>query len=576
MTLALAATASAGDTDATFLFRAHGQELPSERYIFALDADGRPVRSSVTVLDPGLFRLETDARAARLSLLWEIPGAGRLMTDVDLAPTPAGDSPPVNLNLAIAETEVATVVKEYERGLFDQADASAARVAADLARLAGAPNLDPPTLAARADALTFRAESLLDAAARGRALLDISTHRKADVEISVVDESGRPAAGATVTCRQTSSDFLFGSHPTPSDPQNPDEPSPLLRAGGPVFNCGLIIPATRLRGGVDGCPFTTEELHALWSRTDKAVAMQTGLGHPPQCNVDLWLTDSIGPWLAEMAFPEQCRFVSDTIQEAVAHFADRLDVYLVANELHDWANSLDLSRDELVEITRAACEGARQGDPEGRTIVNACLPWGGYLHWFGDTSLLTPYDYFAALIDAGVDFDIVGLQTYMCVSVEFPARSLYDMSLLLDRYAELGKPIWITEFCCPSEGSTWGAYGGEEWTEESQAEYAYWYYTIAMSKPQVESIRWFGLSDGSFPVASGLLRRGGAPKPAYEALARLRTEVETHSDRTGVVTFRGLLGDYEAEARTAGGRSASAAFRLERGPGPTRIVLTIE
>ena len=72
----------------------------------------------------------------------------------------------------------------------------------------------------------------------------------------------------------------------------------------------------------------------------------------------------------------------------------------------------------------------------------------------------------------------------------------------------------------------------------------------------MESITWWDLADGQWLNApSGLLRRDGSPKPAYEALHRLvkgdwwlpPTTLRTGED--GTLRFGGFLGDYRLSSR---------------------------
>ena len=112
--------------------------------------------------------------------------------------------------------------------------------------------------------------------------------------------------------------------------------------------------------------------------------------------------------------------------------------------------------------------------------------------------------------------------------------------------------------------------------EERQAREVVLHYKTLMSRPAVQGITWWDLSDGGWLNApAGLLRMDHTPKPAYDELLKLikgewwvkSTTVKT--DAEGGFSFSGFAGDYEA---TAEGKTAR--FTLKEG-GKNDIILEL-
>ena len=76
-------------------------------------------------------------------------------------------------------------------------------------------------------------------------------------------------------------------------------------------------------------------------------------------------------------------------------------------------------------------------------------------------------------------------------------------------------------------------------------------YRILFAHPLVEAITGWEMTDGAWLNApSGLLRRDGSPKPAYNMLMDLihkewSTEYSAPADENGVFSLDGFKGEYE-------------------------------
>jgi GH35 family endo-1,4-beta-xylanase len=254
-------------------------------------------------------------------------------------------------------------------------------------------------------------------------------------------------------------------------------------------------------------------------------------GHPL-----VWFHSAgIPSWLREKSYEQVQAAHRDYILDAVGRFRDGIRIWDVINEAHDWANELGYDQDQLTEMTRLAAETTREADPQSIRIVNSCETWSGYVasgrSYFGEFGrpARSVLRYLRDMVEAGVEFEVIGLQMYA------PQRDLFEIDRQLDRYARLGKPIHITELGIPSAteapagdrdreslGALMGRqWHGRPWSPSEQADWVEGYYTLCYSKPAIEAVTWWDLADPSFILHGGLLDEQLVEKESYHRLARL-------------------------------------------------------
>lgn len=256
-------------------------------------------------------------------------------------------------------------------------------------------------------------------------------------------------------------------------------------------------------------------------------------GHP------LWWGHEAGipKWLEGADWKDAQRHCERVVGRSVEKYKGRINIWDVINEAHDWANGLNLTHEQEIEITRICCDTARLKDPNATIIVNNCCPFGEYsadrrVH-LGPVydKVYTPLSYLDDLMSADVDFDVVGVQLY------FPARDMLSISKLLDEYARFGKPIHITELGVRSAERE-RKQGGESeqvrrtqgewhypWCEKVQADWMEWFYTMAYAREEVKAITWWDFKDPAFIPTSGFLDEGEMPKEIYFRLLALRKKL---------------------------------------------------
>ena len=246
-----------------------------------------------------------------------------------------------------------------------------------------------------------------------------------------------------------------------------------------------------------------------------------------------WVTPD---WLKRKSYDELLMYVERTTREVLGHYGDTMYAWEIVNELHDWANECQLTPEQTVELTRLACDVAKSVAPQVHRMVNNCCPFAEYVQlkqWSGQEAKYpqrTPLQFTKDLVDAGVEFTIVGQQMY------FPFRDLQDSVMLIERYERIGKPVQISEIGAsagptnrsvqlktvgiPKEPYAWH----RQWDEELQADWIEGMYTLAYSKPFVEGAHWFDFVDPYYFIDNGGLLRSsdGEQKAGYYRLLGLQ------------------------------------------------------
>jgi len=254
-----------------------------------------------------------------------------------------------------------------------------------------------------------------------------------------------------------------------------------------------------------------------------------GKGHPLA-----WAHPAgIPKWLRRRSYSTLKEAMANRVYDVVRRYRDRIKIWDVINEAHDcpWANPEWLTTEQQADLTLAVCQAARAADPKATLVVNVCAPWGEYCGWFESRDPVSPLEYLKKAIEQGADFDVVGVQMYYGAGPHHLCRDMTEISLMLDRYGSLGKPVHVTELGTPSDWQedvrSWSEASPilaagvwhKPWDEATQADWVEQYYTIVASKPYVEAITWWDLSDRSkFWPHGGFLRHNDEPKQSYHRL----------------------------------------------------------
>ncbi len=258
-------------------------------------------------------------------------------------------------------------------------------------------------------------------------------------------------------------------------------------------------------------------------------------GHP------LWFGhENVNPkWLFGQSFDALQKDAYDIACHHVKTYAGRVDVWDAMNEAHDWANCFELTQPQLIELTRTTCKALKEANPDAQSIVNICLPFaeyaaGRYVCYGALPEIVrSPMGYLKALLEAGVEFDVTGIQLY------FPARDMVQISRMLDVFKTLGKPIHITEMgVCggtrqkgTQNGSNWpqlsmseGTWHGT-WNESTQADWMEQFYTLAASREEIKALTWWDFIEPSFSGNGAFLYEDENPREIFFRLLALKKQI---------------------------------------------------
>lgn len=247
-----------------------------------------------------------------------------------------------------------------------------------------------------------------------------------------------------------------------------------------------------------------------------------------------WVTPQ---WLAGKSFSDLKKYLEKHIRTVIGHYGNKIKVWEVVNEMHDWANELSLDQKQLIEIAKFAFDVARDANPDIKLLVNNCCPFAEYvqLRKWGQRDAKfpqrTPHQFTRDLLEAGADFDLIGAQVY------FVHRTIPETVQFIERYSEFGKPMHLAEIGSPSKGITiefweddldWSTQPYEwhrHWDEELQADWLEKIFTIGYSKQYIQAANWYDFADPiGFLKSGGILRSvNGEKKSACDRLLKLKS-----------------------------------------------------
>jgi endo-1,4-beta-xylanase len=252
-----------------------------------------------------------------------------------------------------------------------------------------------------------------------------------------------------------------------------------------------------------------------------------------------WPYKTVTPdWLRKKTYDQLRSYLERHVREVVGHYGDAMYAWEIVNEFHDWANECQVTPEQAVELTKLACDVARDTNPTVHRLINNCCPFAEYVQLKKWTDLdakfpqRTPWQFMKDLTDAGVDFTITGQQMY------FPFRDMADTILLIDRLAVFGRPIQLTEVGASSGPTPESITSGKllitqepyawhrPWDEELQADWMEMLYTLAYSRPTIEAVNWYDYVDPYSWIANGGFLRSpkGEPKAIVDRLHKVKQQ----------------------------------------------------
>jgi endo-1,4-beta-xylanase len=279
-------------------------------------------------------------------------------------------------------------------------------------------------------------------------------------------------------------------------------------------------------------PFEPNEGDLRWGAKEDIFAWLNGYGTVVQARPILWFHEGVTPeWLRKKNFEEVKEYARVHAKSLVEHWGNRITRWEVANEMHDWANVLNLSPAQITEVIKITSQTVRELQPHATLIINNTSIFGDYAALEtapGESpSRRTPYLFIKDLIEADVDFDVIGLQLYE------PMRDLSELVRLIEKFEAFNKEIMISEMGVPSyyEDDEFLASGQTRWSETLQAKWAENVFRVLGVRPSVRVICWYDLTDfRSFVNNGGVLTDDGLPKEVFAHLKQLKEEWQRVSE----------------------------------------------
>ena len=478
---------------------ADGQTLDSKKLeqLYFLTLDDEPTSEFPRTVESGKLISECPNFPFAIALRSLVSGFGEVVLYADNQGQgyTAGDFP-LNLNFAFAQTRLYRV-REY------------------LKQNRSPENIFSERIINKLD----KAQQYLDRAQNN----DILAQQIAWCNLSLVESLGAgeiaviERAKFVIANQDKRSDFLFGSRFNYYSANSPEEIA-YNRQFRELFNFATIPFYWR--------SFETEQGIKKYAQTDKMVNWLRNhniivKGHP----LVYFHAAGIPEWLKDRPFSAIAEQIAEHVFDVTYYYQDKIPYYDIINEANKipWANELNFSTEQFLELTRIAANSSKKGYPEVQRIINHCCAWGENVA-YGKPPQDSPYKYLQKCIAAEIPFEIVGLQVY------YPNQDMFEINRLLERYRQLGKPIHITELSVSSATTTDDRSQLQEpkglwhkpWSEAIQADWLEQFYTLCYSKPYIKAISCWDFTDrDNFWPHGGLLDRKMQPKLSFYRLSRL-------------------------------------------------------
>lgn len=385
----------------------------------------------------------------------------------------------------------------------------------------------------------------------------IEQNRKSAAVIEVVGKNGAKVAGATVSVKQTSSDFLFGcAFPMWSEP-----PKRLGPRGWEKWNSYFtrVFNYATTENSIKWGPMEPEEGKVRWESADFIAKWCRQRSIELKGHNLVWPLDRGGTpeWVYQYPPDKIGDLVKQRIDMVLGRYKDDIKIWDVVNEpVHLHRLETAWSKDYVL----LSYKWAREADPKATLVIN------DYANFRGAVDEFVPL--VKDLLAKGAPIDVIGEQAHDSPYWYSP-RDIFDT---LDRMGSTGLRIHLTELTYPSNNAAiTGTFAKGKWDEAKQAEFYRYLMTLAFSHPNVDAITLWAFWDGSsWLKGGGIVREDWTPKPAFEAVGDLinnkwKTRFESRSDTNGQVRFHGFHGDYEITVTSLTGKTAKMTTHLAKG-----------
>ena len=416
------------------------------------------------------------------------------------------------------------------------------------------------------------------AAERSRIESDIDANRKAPLTVRVVDGAGRPVTNAFVRIEQLTHDFRFGCSILALGQLGRDNAAyeesfaKLFNHATTTFCLGAIEP-------VKGEVRFAEGSREIWRRPPPDRVLSFCKPRGIACKGQPLLAGSWHPkWAKAMDEAETKKLYADYFRRVAERYGESYQMFDVVNEAYCHTD-FRLYEPETHYVDWAFAEAAQHFPKSCQLTLNEATPvnW-----WTFSPSRPSPqpnicgsryHQMIARIVGRGIRLDGIGFQLHffglrgLRDAICGGGNDIRDWRENYGRFAEFGKPLYITEITVPTVLP-------KDWTgdgEEVQAEVLANLYRFYFSLPAFAGVTYWNLYDGATfkkdgwdegVTNAGLLDYAAREKPAYQALYQLinrewKTFARLRTGSDGTVSLRGFRGTYRIGARQGDGQVES-------------------
>ena len=395
------------------------------------------------------------------------------------------------------------------------------------------------------------------AANRSRCLADIEKNRKADVSRVMKAGDGRILKNAACEVRQVTSDFAFGCNGLclgqlgPTNAAYEAKLSEFFNLVTTTFCLGIMEPEKgRYRFDAN-----SEE---IWRRPPSDRVLDFARAHGMRMKGQPLICDRWHPaWAKGQTKAEAEEYYRGWLRRVAERYGKSVWYFDVVNEAFSALKRTPdfplYQRDETLSFVDWAYAEAEKVFPKecmlGINMGCSATDW----NWSGERY----FNLCKRICDKGIRLDAIGFQFHLFnrekgerfVRLEYWHPDMLRKSY--ETFGKLGKPLFINEITIPSTILP-GEAGRELQAEIAEDLYRFWF-----SMPQLAGIIWWNLCDGAAwggedRVKGALINERMEAKPVYRRLRKLiaqewRTRLSARTDSSGVLSFRGFRGTYEAD-----------------------------
>lgn len=424
-----------------------------------------------------------------------------------------------------------------------------------------------------------------------------ASSRWQQITLTFTDESGHPLPGLNVGINQVDLDFLFSIEYGCIEPEDFAEKyeTRYWEIGINTWRYGLYFMWSMIEpfqddfrfwldypamfcgevylGEQDTCTDEQWEKPAIPEERMERMFATTDMGLYPVNHQQMIDSGEIPAWTNPGDPDGQFRDdYEDYLRRIVTHYAGTMDVYRLGLESNSglWTGGMEnKDYDWMIEWITWQCAIIKEIDPHALISIDLLDvrnssplqdPQTDDWSMLGKPNPMWEDHYVQALLDAGAEFDMIGIEYHPGWNASF--EMIEEHIAYLEQF---GMPIYIWEFFVPSGNEPSALFYCDHvpvcppdgFTEEYQADTAREFFTMMIERhPLVIGIEYLGFVDDPLndlgpmaPASTGLLHFDGTPKPAYGAIQdywfSLFTDTNGTTNADGQIQFTAIPGWFE-------------------------------